>query len=218
MMKSLWVLIFLWAITNVAFAKVKYKNCNRSDQRTLESLHADLIEELKDLNRRTDGVPQYNLSYIKREYIYPQDRVPAKKFSRPSQTYMTFHSKVKDVVSKMNQSAQKGYKYTCHTQRQKRCKGGEVYAYVLFIFNYSYGGINICPNFFEKSKEEMLDTLLHELSHLAASTDHYMGTIMTPEGMIESANDAYLYGGMRASKLERFFKFNSWGHMWHKRK
>jgi hypothetical protein len=216
-MNKILITLISFLIADWVFAGMTYSGCNRSDKRTLQSIHTDLVEELKDLNQRVDGVPQYHLGYIKGQYVYPQDRVPAKKFPDPNTVYRTFHNKVKNVVSKMNSTAKKGYKYTCHKASQKRCKNGSVYAYVLFILDWSYGGINICPTFFEKSKDEMLDTLLHELSHYAASTEHYMGTIMTPEGMIESANDAYLYGRMRASSLEKFFKFNSWGHMWHKK-
>lgn len=213
MQKKIFIGLVVFFLSTQVFAKATFKNCNYSDQRTIQSLHTDMLEELKDLNQRSQGVPLYNLSYIKREYIYPESRIPTKKFPDPNSTYRKFHSKVTQVLSLMNKTARKGYKYTCHNQRQKRCRNG-VYAYVLFLFNMPYGGVNLCPLFFELSRDDMADTLMHELSHLAAKTDHYMGTIFTPEGMIQSANDAYLYGRMKADRLERFFKFNSWGHMW----
>tara|TARA_R110002073_G_scaffold288250_1_gene452987 strand:- start:202 stop:561 length:360 start_codon:yes stop_codon:yes gene_type:complete len=115
----------------------------------------------------------------------------------------------------MTSKTRSGYTYQCSSAAVRHCQGGGgVQAYVLFLFGSPYNKIHFCPLFFNGTMNEMEETILHELSHLAAKTDHYFGSIMNDKGMIESTNDAYLYGRMMHWSIEGLMKMSSWGFIW----
>ncbi|MBT7610743.1 MAG: hypothetical protein HN576_13365 [Bacteriovoracaceae bacterium] len=217
-MKSLIIIGLALSFSSLTQASVTIKNCNSSQVETIRTIHTTVSRKVREITSPRTGVSLYNLSYIKSEYIGPRDLVASAKFKNADRTYTTFHNKVKLVLNQVKSKINGTYKYVCDSARTRNCRGGEVTAYVLFLGNNPYNRINLCPLFFQSSTYDQEDTLLHELTHLAGKTDHYMGTSMTDAGMIKSANNAYLYGGMMHRDFEKVMRGNSWGLMWRGRR
>lgn len=212
-MKSFIALASLLLSTHV-FA-VSYSGCNASYKRTVQSLQPDLIQRLEELNDRREGIPLFSLPYVRTNFVEALNRKPSPKYKHHNRTYVQFHNKVKDVVSKMQTKMKKGFTYVCKGNKG-RCKGGEVYAYVLYLGNRAFNRIYLCESFFKEVREDQMRTLMHELSHLAGDTQHYFGSIFTDAGMVEEANNAYFYEKLMYNDHENIFRRHVWGFLWAK--
>jgi len=194
---------------------VSTSGCHSSYKRTVESLQPDLIKRLEELNDRREGIPLFTLPYVRRNFVEANNRNPSPRYSTHNRTYSSFHSKVSTVVSKMQAKLKSGFTYVCKGERG-RCKGGEVYAYVMFLGNFPLNKIYLCDSFFKEDREEQLRTSMHELSHLAGKTEHYFGTIFNDAGMLEEANNAYFYEKLMFNDHEQIFRRQVWGFLWAK--
>jgi hypothetical protein len=198
-------------IANIGFSK-----CHTSYQRSLINIHRDITKRLIELTDRREGIRKYSLGWVRRNFIQPEGRVASTrfKFKNHARTYVTLQSKLATSLELMKSKMQTGFKYYCRTNRDKRCNNGEVQAYVLNLGPYTYNRIYLCPSFLKSDREDQQQTIMHELSHLAADTEHFTQTIFTDEGMIEQANDAYFYEKLVLSELDWVLKRNSWGFLW----
>lgn len=192
---------------------VATSGCHTSYKKTIESLQPELVQRLSELNDRRDGIPLFTLPYVRRNFVEANNRNPSPRYNDHNRTYVSFHNKVKNVVSKMQTKVQKGFTYVCKGSKG-RCKGGEVYAYVMFLGNYAINKIYLCESFFKEDHEEQLRTTMHELSHLAGNTKHYFGTIFNDAGMVEEANNAYFYEKLMFNDHEQIFRRQVWGFLW----
>lgn len=192
---------------------ISIKGCHPSYKKTVESLQPDLLKRLKELNDRREGIPLYTLPYVRRNFVEANNRQPSPRYNQHNRTYSSFHNKVKNVVTKMQTKMEKGFTYVCKGNRS-RCKGGEVYAYVLFLGKIPLNKIYLCESFFKEDRNEQLRTTMHELSHLAGDTGHYFGTIFNDAGMVEEANNAYFYEKLMFNDHERILRRQVWGFLW----
>lgn len=211
----------LWAFEldeEKVLGKIGFSGCHSSYQKTINVHHRDLAKRIYEINGPRDGIRQYSLAWVQENFIEPEDRKPSTrfKFSNHNQLYRNLHGKLVTAFGQMKSKIDGGYKYYCRTNRDKRCGDGQVYAYVLNLLNYTYNRIYLCPAFWKTNREEQLETMLHELSHLAADTDHYLGTIFTNVGMMNQSIDAYFYQKFMFNEVEWVLKRNSWGFLWMK--
>ena len=168
---------------------------------------------LKILSKKS-GIPYYDINYVLNEYVKPKGRVPSPKFKNPIETYSRYHASLVRNFQKMQSKIKSVIKYKCESSFwSKRCRGGEVVAYVLFYGNKPEQAIRVCPTFFKESRGSQNSTILHELSHLAAFTDHYDGTIFSDRGLLASSNDAYLFEQFMSGDILRKLLVNSFAHM-----
>lgn len=116
--------------------------------------------------------PQYNLQGVKRDYVDAENRQWINGNPKHTQ-YQTYWADVNAVWSKMQASSRAGINFQCTTERDRHCQGGGVIAYVLFLFGRPRPKIYLCPPFFKQSVDEQARTVLHELSHYAASTEDH---------------------------------------------
>lgn len=194
---------------------LSFRGCTNSQKKTITAAHVNVKKRLGELLDVRTGIPFYNLRNIINEKVKPEKRIPSKRYTNHNQTYATFHSKLTSNLRKMQTKVNSGYTYQCSSASVRHCQGGGgVQAYVLFLFGRPYNKIHFCPLFFKSDMRDMEQTILHELSHLAANTEHYFGSIFNDQGLIKSTNDAYLYGRMMHWGVEGMMKVNSWGHIW----
>lgn len=198
-----------------AFA-ISISGCNSSYKTTVQSLQPDLMKRLEELNDQRTGIPLYTLNHVRRNYVEVNNRQPSPRYKQHNRTYTSFHSKVQTVVSQMQRKMTKGFTYVCKGNRS-RCKGGEVYAYVLFIGKIPLNKIYLCDSFFKEDRNEQLKTSMHELSHLAGDTEHYFGSIFTDAGMVEEATNAYFYEKLMFNDHEEILRRQVWGFIWNRR-
>lgn len=217
-MKLKWLAIFLICIFSTSsFARISFSGCSPSEVKDIQAAHDSVNHRLNEVLDPRTGVPTFTLNYILENKVKADSLIPSQKFKNHNTTYRTFHSKVSSALTLMKNKMNNGFIYKCMPERERRCAPATgVQAYVLFIFNRPYNRIHFCPIFFDGDSREKENTIMHELSHLAALTDHYMGTIFSDEGMIASTNDAYLYGQIMHTPLEQFWKRSSWGFIWNK--
>lgn len=192
---------------------ISTSGCNSSYKRVIQDLQPELIQRLAELNDRRLGIPLYTLPFVRKNFVEANNRSPSPKYKQHNRTYTRFHSKVRDVVRQMQTKVQKGFTYVCKGN-SGRCKGGEVYAYVMSLGNYTFNKIYLCEAFFQEDHNEQLRTTMHELSHLAGDTQHYFGTIFNDAGMVEEANNAYFYEKLMFNDHERIFRRHVWGFLW----
>ncbi|MCO4795007.1 MAG: hypothetical protein KC493_14925 [Bacteriovoracaceae bacterium] len=202
-----------------AIGRIGFSGCHSSYKRSLKVLHRDLAKKVSELNDSKEGIRKYNLPWVIRNFIRPEGRSASTRFqyNNHAATYVKFHDLLTNGLAKMKTKVGSGYSYYCRTERDKRCSGGGgTIAYVLNLGPYTFNRIYLCPEFWKGDRNDQLRTLFHELSHLAADTDHYFGTIFNDLGMIEQTNDAYFYERMVFNDLEWLLKRNSWGFLWMK--
>jgi hypothetical protein len=201
-----------------ALTRIRYSSCNSSYKRTLTGLHQQMAFRIFELNHEREGIKKYNLKYVLQNYVRAENRIPNERFeyTNHNQAYRNFHGQMVKNLSLMKQKIQKGYKYKCLSNRNKQCEDGMVYAYVLRIGRIALNKIYLCPTFFKEDTRTQAKTLLHELSHLAADTDHYYGTVFTDAGLLKEAQDAGFYERMMFQDLGKYLKDNSWRYLWRK--
>jgi hypothetical protein len=197
-----------------AMAKSSIRGCNSSQVRSIRNVHLQVAKRLKDLTDPKTGIAQWDYLTLQREVLTPMKRIPNPKYRNPVSTYRQFHRKASQVLYSMDRKLKTGFTYQCSSTRSRHCRNG-TYAYVLFNWrNQPYNSIYFCPMYFRTTTLDQVDTLQHELSHLAASTDHYLGSNRTDAGIIKGANDAYFYGRLEAAHLEKQLKLAAWGFLW----
>ncbi len=202
-----------------AVGRIGFSGCHASFKTSLKVLHRDLAERVYDLTNPKEGIKKYSLNWVLNNYIRPDGRRSSTRFQykHHAATYVKFHDLLSTGLHNMATKIRGGYSYYCRTERDKRCAGGGgTIAYVLNLGPYTFNRIYLCPEFWKGDRNEQLSTLFHELSHLAADTNHYFGTIFTDEGMIEQTNDAYFYERMMNNELSWVLERNSWAFLWMK--
>lgn len=206
-------------VPEAGVGRIGFSGCHKSYKTSLKVLHRDLAERVFELSHIKEGIRKYSLNWVLRNYIRPEGRQSSTRFKYKTHaaTYVKFHDLLITGMENMRSKIRGGFSYFCRTERDKRCAGdGGTIAYVLNLGPYTFNRIYLCPEFWRGDRVDQLRTLLHELSHLAADTEHYFGSIFTDEGMIEQTNDAYFYENMMHNELEWVLKRNSWGFLWMK--
>jgi len=179
-----------------SIGRIGFSGCHTSYKTSLKVLHRDLSQRVFELNNTHQGIKKYDLRWVLQNFVRPDGRRASTRFQYQNHaaTYVKFHDALTLGLSRMNSKVKSGYSYYCRTERDKRCSGGGgTIAYVLNLGPYTFNRIYLCPEFWKGDRNDQLRTLLHELSHLAADTDHYFGSIFSDAGMIEQTNDAYFY-------------------------
>ncbi|TNF00711.1 MAG: hypothetical protein EP326_06110 [Deltaproteobacteria bacterium] len=202
-----------------AVGRIGFSGCHASYKQSLKVLHRDLAEKVFELNHVQEGIRKYSLNWVLNNYIRPDGRRSSTRFQYKTHaaTYVKFHDLLVTGLGKMGTKVRGGYSYYCRTERDQRCAGGGgTIAYVLNLGPYTFNRIYLCPEFWKGDRNEQLSTLFHELSHLAADTDHYFGSIFNDEGMIQQTNDAYFYEKMMHNELSWVLERNSWAFLWMK--
>lgn len=210
-------LFLISALPLSAFGQ-QYSGCNSLQRKAIQSAHQNVQQRVAELNQ-IDGLRQYSFEEVEQKYLIPEARIPSPRFKNHQATYKAWHLGVSQVFKKVQAKIRSSYRYDCMSARSSRCSESDgVYAYVLFLFGKPHNRIHLCPLYFKQRIRNQETTLLHELTHLAANTDHFMGSIFSDQGMRTSVTDAYLYGKIMHQDLEKFVKMNSWGVMWSRNK
>jgi hypothetical protein len=213
------VILLCLILSQAIYAAPRFASCNSSETRTLKNIDQNVNHRFDQILDTKTGVPYWNLENVKNEYVIAQDREPNPRFKNSDGTYKRFHSTFLRNLRLMNSKIKNGITYKCDSSFwAKNCRSGEVYAYVLFYGDRPEQKIHLCPIFFDENTISQQDTVLHELSHLAANTDHYMGTVFNDAGMIKSTTDAYLYEQFMDGDIFKALKRNSFGLLYRKRR
>ncbi len=141
--------------------------CDPAQTASLKTKANHLTERLTLL--RTE-MPRYTLAFVRDRYVLPMGRKWVED-SEANRNYERYLRSMSRVISAMEKDAQNGLAIECTSAiTDQRCREGETLAYVLFILNVPIKKLYICSGFFSQSEERQLSSLMHELSHLSAST------------------------------------------------
>jgi hypothetical protein len=143
-----------------------YKNCSAS--KTNDLLKAEQKAQIK-LHKLIQKWPTASLSRVRKDYVIPQNRVWKKRNPKHAE-YISYYQKMGETFLEMRDKYSE-VRFECKTERENRCKGNEVFAYVLFFFGHAKPVIHFCPAYFDKNEDQKAAILLHELSHYASSTE-----------------------------------------------
>ncbi len=161
------ICLFLLLATSTSFAGIS--NCTDGQAGEIAAAEKAVLLKLIKIEREWDN---FRLDNVKKNFVIPQNRVWVNSNPR----YVDYHhywSELGATFSSMRQKVESGsVNYKCHSSWQLRCDKGKTMAYVLFLGNYSFKTVHICPAFFDPSNRQTRNgILLHELSHSIAGTE-----------------------------------------------
>jgi hypothetical protein len=159
----------------------------------------------------------YNLIGVKKNFIDPEGRVWINR--NPTHTaYQMYWYAMKDTFEAMEKKISE-VSYSCKEASEKRCRGTDTIAYVVFILGQPRPTIHLCPTFFNKtSLQEKTSTMFHELSHYAASTEDYaLDWIHHKHPNLErAAKDAYHLEAFMKTEAQGVLRGQIWAPLWPK--
>ncbi len=168
------------------------------------------------------GLPKLNLQSAYEKFVLPKNRQWSAG-SIQNRNYQRYHAKLLQVFQAMQRSSHSGINFECKSNSEFHCQNGEVIAYVLFVGNSPLQNLYLCSGFFrdqsdgqEKDGQEKQETLLHELSHYAASTDDLAGSwqdAVNPD-IVHAADDAYHIQSFSSEDLEKNILRQIWFWNW----
>lgn len=201
----------------MASASIGFRHCDWKQKTQIQQAHQAVKERSFELVDEENGIYKYNLVWVADNYIKKYGYQPSTRwnFVNHARTYQKLHGKIAVNLKKMKHKLVQGFIYSCQTARDQNCQSnGGVVAYTKHFGSRVENKIYLCPGFFRESHNGKETTLFHELSHLAAETDHYFGSIFDDQGMLKQAEDAYFFERMYNSKLENYLYRHSWGFLW----
>jgi hypothetical protein len=192
-----------------------YKNCSKAQEK--EIYNAEKTAAIK-LNKIIRNWPLASLAEVRHDYVIKEKRV-WKKADPEVKVYMSYWQEMGETFEEMRDKFHE-VTFECKSQREKRCQNNEVFAYVLFYFNYAKPVIHICPAFYGKSQESQAGTLLHELSHYSSSTeDIALDWINGKDVDLKRASkDAYHIENFANEDVTQVLKRMVWNSVWPKGK
>lgn len=207
----------LFFFSFLAESSINFRNCDWKQKAQVLHAHEAVKERSSELLNQRNGIDKYNLVWVANNYIKKNGFKPSTRwnFVDHARTYQRFHAKISHNLKKMKQKLDQGFVYSCQTARDRNCQSnGGVVAYTKRFGRRVENKIYLCPGFFKESHNGKETTLFHELSHLAADTDHYFGSVFDDQGMLKQADDAYFFERMYNNELENYLYRHSWGFLW----
>jgi hypothetical protein len=127
---------------------------------------------------------------VRRDYVLAENRQWVDGAPR-HQSYQSYWESMKNTLRLMREASQRGVNYECRSASDSQCT--DVFAYVRFLFGRPRPMIYLCPTFFTMDAPSKSETVLHELSHYAASTEDYASDWWAKEksDLARGAKDAY---------------------------
>jgi hypothetical protein len=193
------------------------QGCSASQRTVLEAVETQVRSRVELVARE---LPTYTLAKVKAEFIDPENRVfdPQAAVNRDYENYI---SRLGAVFRSMNAEVQKGVNFSCRSDASDpQCKGGEVVAYVLMDWSgHSYPRMYACDGFFKNASSDLSDvveTMIHELSHYAADTEDYALDWWTAThiDLARAANDAYHVQQFANSAPDSVLRRQIWTWLW----
>jgi hypothetical protein len=189
------------------------RGCDGAQTDALKQIEADVAARLAFL---VTDIPRYDLAYVRDNFVKPTNR-PWNEGSPSHAKYERYLRSIAQVFEKMRGVSQSGLTLECkNSVLERNCRGGEVFAYVLFTFGQPIKRLHLCTDYFKLSPNQQRATFLHELSHYAASTDDlaldWMNGAQTD--ISRASQDAYhveqFMSGDVPSTLKRQIWFWNW--------
>ncbi len=157
-----------WSAPREALDIRSIRNCTTQQEDTLKAAEAGLAERLSQLKGE---LPRYDLEYVRLNFIAPNGREWLIGSPR-NHAYERYLRTITEVFASMESDTRSGLNMECKDSlRERHCQGGQVYAYVLFLFGRPQKTLYFCSSFFGLPQDQQRATLIHELSHYSASTD-----------------------------------------------
>lgn len=165
------------------------RNCSAGESEVIRS--TDLLMQDR-LDLVAGALPKFTLQYVHENFVVPKNRQWTEG-SQNNRNYEAYQQRLMQVFSAMTNASHTGINFECKPNYEPNCQNGEVIAYVLFIGNTPLKTMFLCEGFF-KDPGGSLETLIHELSHYAASTDDLASNWLNPPNdvnILMAPKDAY---------------------------
>lgn len=192
-----------------------YKNCSAAQEK--EIYNAEKLAAMR-LNKIIRNWPSASLAEVRHDYVMKEKRV-WKKSNSEVKSYVSYWQEMGETFEEMRDKFHE-VTFECKPQKEKRCQNNEVFAYVLFYFNYAKPVIHICPAFYGKSPESQAGTLLHELSHYSSSTEDIALDWVNGNqiDLSRASKDAYHIENFATEDVTQVLKRMVWHAVWPKMK
>jgi hypothetical protein len=190
------------------------RNCSTTQKASIQAAEEALDLRLDEIER---GWGSVDLVGVRNDYVTVENRVWTPN-SPLHPIYTSYWREMKAVWEKMRAEVNRGINFECRTATDSNCRGGEVIAYVKFIFNRPTRMIYLCPSFYSSSQSAKESTLFHELSHYAASTDDFALDWMNREksDLKKAVRDAYHVEQFMNEESARVLRRVIWFWFWPK--
>ena len=190
-----------------------YKNCSPAQEKEIFTAEKGAAIRLNKIIRNWSLA---SLAEVRHDYVIKEKRVW--KNSNPSHMmYLSYWQEMGEPFEEMRDKFHE-VTFECKTSRERRCQNNEVFAYVLFYFNYAKPVIHICPAFYGKSQESQVGTLLHELSHYSSSTEDLALEWLNGSqvDLRKASKDAYHIENFANEDISQVLKRMVWNSIWPK--
>ena len=189
------------------------RGCSGTQEHVLRNAEADLLSRIQTVRSE---LPKFDLRYVYENFIVPGEREWSEN-SLANQRYSRYLFDMNRVFTLMENDTRSGLNFECKdSMRERHCRNGEVYAYVLFLFGSPRKTIYFCGEFFRMGFDQQKETLLHELSHYSAATEDLVGNWSGGKqtDITQAPKDAYHIGYFMNGDTELTLKRQIWLWNW----